>query len=79
MSRSRKKTPISGFTLAQSEKAEKQAWHRAMRHAENQRVKAGMEPLADERAYSSPWRMSKDGKRYHDKSIIAESPDLLRK
>lgn len=40
MSRSRRKTPITGITTARSEKFDKQRWHRAYRHAERQRLHA---------------------------------------
>lgn len=78
MSRSRRKTPITGTTTARSEKLDKQHWHRAYRHAERQLLHAN--------PYSCPrhpfefgahaWNLSKDGKRYWGTDVTAK---LMRK
>ena len=66
MSRSRKKTPITGISSATTEKAEKQANHRRERRRVRQVL--GVEPEADvlphTRELSDPWVMPKDGKVY---------------
>ena len=66
MSRSRRKTPITGISAADSEKAEKAANHRRERRRVRQVL--GAEPEADvlphTRELSNPWLMSKDGKVY---------------
>ena len=66
MSRSRKKTPITGISSADSEKAEKQANHRRERRRIRQVL--GVEPecevLPHTRELSNPWIMSKDGRVY---------------
>lgn len=65
MSRSRRKTPITGITTARSEAWDKALWHRTLRHAEKQRLLVAPESMPiDERHYGDPWDMSKDGKRY---------------
>ena len=38
MSRSYRKTPIFGYTCAESEKKDKQIWHKRMRRIENQKL-----------------------------------------
>jgi len=78
MSRSKRKTPITGITTARSEKLDKKLWHRAYRHAERQRLHSNR--------YSYPrhpfefgahaWNLSKDGKRYRGLGITAK---LMRK
>lgn len=59
MSRSRKKTPICGHTLKESEKEDKKLWHRAWRRKQKQ-----TDELIDKREVSNVWSMSKDGKQY---------------
>lgn len=69
MSRSRKKTPISGVTTARSEAFDKQTWHRAYRRAERVRVSA--DPESEPRhinEFTSAWDRQKDGKLYYEKS-----------
>jgi len=63
MSRSRKSTPITGITCAESEKRDKQLAHRRHRRAVNVAVVTGEEP-PDERLYVDPWGMAKDGKQW---------------
>ena len=75
MSRSKKKTPIHGMTTAASEAQDKELWHRAYRRGERQRVRLDADPLpGEENAYSSTWKMDKDGKVY-----IPDDPVLMRK
>ena len=70
MSRSRRKTPIFGITMARSERDDKTLWHGRWRAAERAAlavvlpgdVDAHMTTLA--RSVSDPWGMSKDGKRF---------------
>lgn len=65
MSRSRRKTPIRGFTTASSEAFDKAYWHRAFRRAENQRLCTNPESESHHiREFSDPWSMQKDGKCY---------------
>lgn len=77
MSRSKRKTPITGIATAETEKAEKAAWHRRHRHAEKVRLnRAGTEYVGrSHKEYSNPWSMSKDGKKYWAKA----QPSLMRK
>jgi hypothetical protein len=63
MSRSRKKTPITGITAADSDKAFKEAEHRRERRAVRNAIKAG-EPIPDARLYGDPWDGEKDGKQW---------------
>jgi hypothetical protein len=78
VSRSRKKTPIVGFTTAESEKAEKQANHRRERRRVRQVLAAEPEAevLPHTRELSNPWLMGKDGKVY---LAAGGDPGMLRK
>ena len=68
MSRSRRKTPIFGYTSSDSERQDKQIWHRRWRHNERQALAtaddfdAHLTLLRDD--VSSTWNMDKDGKHY---------------
>ncbi len=77
MSRSKKKTPVSGITTAKSEKRDKQASHRKIRRRVRQLpVESGDVVLPLERQLSNPWTMSKDGKACFDP---AKYPEKMRK
>ena len=70
MSRSRKKTPITGVTLAESEKKDKVATHRVYRHAVNKLVTPDLEtPLPTEKQLTNPWDMAKEGKAKYDPAM----------
>jgi hypothetical protein len=64
MSRSRKKTCISGATLCVSEKKDKIANHKRERRAVKQAIVNGDELMPHYREVSDPWSMSKDGRIY---------------
>ncbi|MBB5687513.1 hypothetical protein [Sphingobium boeckii] len=67
MSRSRKKTPIMGFTCAKSDKPWKAKAARSFRHLARQALGRGDdEPLLPERRWSvvNPWDAPKDGKHW---------------
>lgn len=64
MSRSRRKTPITGVTTAHSEAFDKKCWHRGYRHACRRAIQRGDAIMPDERDHSDPWSFSKDGKVY---------------
>lgn len=77
MSRSSKKTPVHGMTMARSEKDDKKDWHQRHRRRERQELKSAVtqgEPDAfmpvDRREVSDPWSMAKDGKRYYTADSI---------
>lgn len=68
MSRSRKKTPITGITLAETEKEFKQQEHQR----ERARVRTALANLDEEsdvlphpNEFGNPWAGPKDGRRYH--------------
>ena len=63
MSRSRKKTPITGITTATSEKAFKKREHKRERTSAKQALEQGEEP-PHTRAFGNPFDGDKDGKRY---------------
>lgn len=70
MSRSRRKTPITGVTLAESEKKDKVASHRSYRKTVAQLVTPTLEtPLPTERQLTNPWSMAKEGKARYDPSL----------
>jgi hypothetical protein len=68
MSRSRRKTPIMGLTTAESERKDKQRWHRRFRAVEH-RLLARM-PDEDEHippevhTIANVWSFAKDGKQH---------------
>ena len=74
MSRSYKKTPVTGHTGADSEKTDKKIWHRRFRHKTKDIIRSmynhnDVESIDDivmpvEDDVSSTWSMSKDGKSY---------------
>lgn len=61
MSRSRRRTPIIGITTADSEKQDKRRANRSWR-------------AAIRHAFSDPWTMAKDGKKW-----VGRLPALMRK
>ena len=63
MSRSYKRTPIFGNACCDSEKEDKQLWHRAFRRKTKLALKSGLY-LPDFREVSNPWDFGKDGKHY---------------
>ena len=63
MSRSRRKTPIIGFTTAESDAPGREADSRRLRRRNKMRVQAGQDPL-DARAIGGPWHWPKDGKAW---------------
>lgn len=63
MSRSRKKTPIVGFTTVESDKRFKAAEHRRERAAVRTAMAVGDE-LPDSKAFGNPCLSGKDGKHY---------------
>jgi len=63
MSRSRKKTPITGITIAESDKPFKEAEHRRERRVVRTAIKVG-EPIPDQREFGNPWASEKDGKQW---------------
>lgn len=74
MSRSRRHTPIAGYTTRQSEKQDKRLAARAFRRLTRIRLVAGKEPPVDPNETSDPWTWAKDGKawlplRFRDKGM----------
>ncbi len=65
MSRSYRKTPITGMTTAESDKRFKKAEHKRERRALNAVDLTKEEPPA-EKAFGNPWSAPKDGKRWTD-------------
>lgn len=69
MSRSFKKTPITGYSLAESEKRDKKIWHGRARAIERDRLKYSVLSEEDhlstaDKEAGSVWDMAKDGKQY---------------
>ena len=62
MSRSLRKSKVTGIAICASEKADKAQWHRAFRRAAKADVEKSQ--FIDFREFSDPWRMGKDGKHY---------------
>ena len=79
MSRSRRKTPISGYCVCRSEKRDKQLNHRRERQAVRQALFNEDEVMPHTREVSDPWSMGKDGKGWfgdYDADTVAR---ILRK
>lgn len=68
MSRSRRKTPIIGWTTAPSEKEDKRLANRRLRRIVRNILRTQEDPdvLPDLREVSDPWDMNKDGKQWID-------------
>jgi len=64
MSRSKKKSKITGITTAKSEKADKQEANRRLRRKTKEAVKQGKDELPKLKETSNIWSFSKDGKKY---------------
>lgn len=64
MSRSRRKTPITGMTCADSEKRDKRIANRSLRRLIKQHIEDEIMPII--REVSDVWTHDKDGKRRID-------------
>lgn len=64
MARSRRRTPVTGFTHCRSERKDKQAWHRRFRRAVRAALQREDDLLPHVREVSDPWGFGKDGKVY---------------
>ncbi len=66
MSRSRRRTPKRGVTVAESEKREKTLARRRLRRRVHVALRGDLEAavLPHQREVSDPWAMAKDGKLY---------------
>ena len=79
MSRSKRKTPITGLTTADSEKEDKNLANRRFRRASKNRIKSNKEPFINLNEVSDIWNFAKDTKRYYDKEDQKRFPEALRK
>lgn len=80
MSRSRRRTPISGITTAKSNKPFKVIEHRRERAMARTALVAGNENLLHHKATGNEWASPRDGKRWHGDSKDAHwYPKLMRK
>lgn len=79
MSRSYKKTPITAFTAAKSDKEDKKLANRLFRRASRNRIKSNREPFYRLREVCDVWDFAKDGKMYYDKEAVKRYPKILRK
>ncbi|MDH7461390.1 hypothetical protein QEG73_08865 [Chitinophagaceae bacterium 26-R-25] len=64
MSRSKKKTPITGITGAESEKNDKRIANRKFRRITKMQVKKGDDKFVELKEISNVWSFDKDGKHY---------------
>ena len=76
MSRSRRKTPISGNTPARSDKEDKRLANKKFRQAERQAIYHEKDPPENPKEVADCWDFNKDGKSYFDEE---EYPELMRK
>jgi hypothetical protein len=81
MSRSHRKSPIMGVTTCDSERQDKQIWHKRWRARERTSLNSTLFDEVDsylpilEKQVSNVWNMGKDGKQYwpiHRQVIMAE-------
>ena len=79
MSRSYKKTPITSFTTAKSDKEDKKLANRLFRRASRNRIKSNREPFYRLREVCDVWDFAKDGRVYYDKEAVKKYPKVLRK
>lgn len=64
MSRSRRRTPITGTCVCRSERRDKEAWHRRFRRITDAAIHHEKEVMPHIRDVSNPWSFGKDGKTY---------------
>lgn len=64
MGKSRRKNPIFGIAVCDSEKKDKQAANRKLRRKIKEAVARGEEVMPEIREVSDVWNMGKDGKQY---------------
>jgi len=64
MSRSRRKTPKTGITTAETEKENKRQANRKFRRVTKVNVKKGRDELPLTRELSNVWSFDKDGKQF---------------
>jgi hypothetical protein len=78
MSRSRRKTTITGITTAATEQADKRSANRSERRRVRSvlNTKEDIQVLPAKRELSDVWAMAKDGKTFFDAS---KNPKLMRK
>lgn len=75
MSRSKKKKPIHGIAVCESEAKDKRIWHKRMRTRERDRLITDPDGVStDRREVSNRWTMGKDGKGY-----FPEHAEYMRK
>ena len=75
MSRSRKKRPGGGLSVASSDKCYKQSEHRRERAAARSALHLGSGDLPAPKRFGNPWSSPKDGKQYwtnHDAAWMRE-------
>ncbi|AGA08976.1 hypothetical protein [Sinorhizobium meliloti] len=75
MARSRRRTPITGMTTAESDKGFKVKEHRRERVALRALDISSQEPQSS-KVFGNPWRGDKDGKQRFDPAMY---PQLMRK
>jgi hypothetical protein len=76
MSRSRRKTPITGMTTAASDTRGKVLAHRRQRRRVRTALASGRIDVATRRKAGDIWSFAKDGKRRFDQAL---HPKLMRK
>lgn len=74
MSRSRRKTPVGGNTIADSDKPSKIIGHRQARAAARVALAADTDP-PHPKAFGNPWKGEKDGKHWFGD----RHPEMMRK
>ena len=76
MSRSRRTTPVTGMTMAESDKRDKVRAHRRQRRRVRMALAGGHQAVATRRKAGDVWVFAKDGKQRFDPR---RWPKLMRK
>ena len=84
MSRSIKKTKISGYTKSESEKQDKKIWHKKYRRKQKQNLDFCLSDpdkfiFRHIREETNVWNFDKDGKRWYNKKEAEEYKGIFRK
>jgi hypothetical protein len=76
MSRSCRKTPVTGITKSESDKRDKVLAHRRQRRQVRTALASGIDEIVTRRKAGDVWSFAKDGKQRFDPRCL---PKLMRK
>lgn len=70
---------MTGTTCAESERYDKQTWHRRFRRAVASAIRAEDEVMPDVKQVSNPWMFAKDGKTFWGDGWFSKSHKMWSK